>query len=217
MNPSVLTVRHLQRQPYLPVWQAMKAVTARRDAHHSDELWLLEHEAVYTLGLAGRPEHVLDPGTIALQHVDRGGQVTYHGPGQLVAYTLVDLRRRTLGVKDFVRQLESALITTLAQFDIHGTPRPGAPGVYTDRGKIAAIGLRVKRGCTYHGISLNVNMDLSPFEGINPCGHAGLAVTQIADYLPGIGLSDVIPVWIDTFRHHFGYQTVHATPQWPPD
>ena len=215
MNPSVLTVRHLQRQPYLPVWQAMKAVTARRDAHHPDELWLLEHDAVYTLGLAGRPEHVLDPGTIAVQHVDRGGQVTYHGPGQLVAYTLVDLRRRALGVKDFVRHLESALITTLARFDIHGTPRPGAPGVYTERGKIAAVGLRIKRGCCYHGISLNINMDLTPFEGINPCGFAGLSVTQIADYRPEIDIADVLPVWVEAFRQHLNYDTVRSTPELP--
>ncbi len=175
-----LTVRRLGRCDYLPVWRAMQAFTAGRDAGTADELWLLEHNPVYTLGLGGREDHVLAPGDIPVLRCDRGGQVTYHGPGQLVAYVLLNLRRRGLGVKQLVHDTEAALIRLLAGYGIVAQRRAGAPGVYVAERKIAALGYRVRQGCCYHGLSLNVAMDLAPFGNIDPCGYAGLEVTQLA-------------------------------------
>lgn len=175
-----LTVRHLGLRDYAPVVAAMQAFTESRDADSGDEIWLLEHPPVYTLGRAALPDHVLAPGAIPVVRTDRGGQVTYHGPGQLVAYTLIDLRRRRLGVRDFVHLLEGCLIDLLAGYGIPAGRRAGAPGVYVADAKIAALGLRVRRGCAYHGVSLNVDMDLEPFARINPCGYPGLRVTQLA-------------------------------------
>jgi lipoyl(octanoyl) transferase len=160
----------------------MQELTRRRDAGSADELWLLEHPPVFTLGLAGRREHLLAPGDIPVVATDRGGQVTYHGPGQLVAYAMLDLRRRALGVKEMVRRLEQAAIEVLADYGIEGARRPGMPGVYVDGAKIAAVGLRVARGCSYHGLALNVDLDLEPFSRIDPCGYPGLACTQMADH-----------------------------------
>jgi lipoyl(octanoyl) transferase len=160
----------------------MQALTQRRDASAEDELWLLEHPPVYTLGLAGRREHVLAPGAIPVVATDRGGQVTYHGPGQVVAYAMLDLRRRSLGVKELVRRLEQAAIDVLAGYGIRAERRTGMPGVYVDGAKIAAVGLRVARGCSYHGIALNVDLDLEPFTRIDPCGYPGLACTRMADH-----------------------------------
>jgi lipoyl(octanoyl) transferase len=159
----------------------MRAFTDGRTQDTPDELWLLQHPPVFTLGQAGRAEHLLDPGEIPVIQTDRGGQVTYHGPGQLVAYLLVDLRRAGLGVKGLVHLLEGAVIGLLAGYGIEAVARADAPGVYVARAKIASLGLRVRRGCSYHGLSLNVDMDLTPFLRINPCGHPGLAVTQLAD------------------------------------
>ncbi|MCC6302891.1 MAG: lipoyl(octanoyl) transferase LipB [Gammaproteobacteria bacterium] len=175
-----MTVRHLGLRDYAPVVAAMQAFTESRDADSGDEIWLLEHPPVYTLGRAALPDHVLAPGAIPVVRTDRGGQVTYHGPGQLVAYTLIDLRRRRLGVRDFVHLLEGCLIDLLAGYGIPAGRRAGAPGVYVADAKIAALGLRVRRGCAYHGVSLNVDMDLEPFARINPCGYPGLRVTQLA-------------------------------------
>ena len=166
---------------YRPCWQAMQDFTAARGHTTPDELWFLEHPPVFTLGRNGREEHLLDPGDIPVIRVDRGGQVTYHGPGQLVVYTLLDLRRRQLGIHSLVQRLEQAVIDLLADHAIPAQRRSGAPGVYVDGNKIAALGLRVRRGCSFHGLSLNVNMDLAPFARINPCGYPGLAVTQLAD------------------------------------
>lgn len=166
---------------YLRCWRDMQAFTEARTPVTPDELWFLEHPPVYTLGRNGKDEHLLDPGTIPVLRVDRGGQVTYHGPGQLVVYTLLDLRRRQLGVQSLVNRLEQAVIDLLSGHAIHAERRSGAPGVYVDGCKIAALGLRVRRGCSFHGLSLNVNMDLSPFTRINPCGYHGLQVTQLAD------------------------------------
>jgi lipoyl(octanoyl) transferase len=166
----------------------MQALTQRRDAATPDELWLLEHPPVYTLGLAGRPEHVLSPGAIPVVATDRGGQVTYHGPGQVIAYPLLDLRRRALGVKALVRRLEQSAIDLLAGYGIAGERRPGMPGVYVRDAKICAIGLRVARGCSYHGLALNVDLDLEPFSLIDPCGYPGLACTRLAD----LGVRDSI-------------------------
>ena len=172
--------RRLGVVAYEPTWRAMRAFNDARAADTPDQLWLLEHPPVFTLGLAGRREHVLAPGDIPVVATDRGGQVTYHGPGQVVAYVLLDLRRSQLGVKALVRLLEGALIEVLAGYAVTGERRAGMPGVYVRGAKIAAIGLRVARGCTYHGIALNVDMDLAPFERIDPCGYPGLAATSLA-------------------------------------
>lgn len=174
-------VRELGRQPYVPVWRAMQAFTDARDADTEDELWLVEHDPVFTQGQAGRPEHLLAPGDIPVVAVDRGGQVTYHGPGQLVAYVLLDIARRGLGVQRLVQLMEQAVIDLLAEHGVHGEGRRDAPGVYVDGAKLAALGLRVKRGRTYHGLALNVAMDLEPFARINPCGYPGMRVAQLHD------------------------------------
>lgn len=167
--------------PYEPMWRAMQVFTDARTGDTADEIWLVEHEPVFTLGQAGKWEHVLMPGDIPVVPVDRGGQVTYHGPGQIVAYPLIDLRRLRLGVRDLVCRIEQAIIDTLATWNIVAERKPGAPGVYVGGAKVAALGLRVRRGCTFHGLAFNVNMDLSPFHRINPCGFQGLAVTQVSD------------------------------------
>lgn len=187
----VLTVRDFGRQEYEPVWRAMQAYTERRDADTPDELWCVEHPGVYTVGLNGKREHLLAPGAIPVVHVDRGGQVTYHGPGQLVLYPLLDLRRLKLGVRELVSGLEQAVIALLADYGIVAVGRRDAPGVYVDGAKIAALGLRVRRGCCYHGLSLNVAMDLEPFARINPCGYAGLQVTQLSALAPAAELAAV--------------------------
>lgn len=175
-----LIVRRLGRRAYKPVWREMSDFTERRDAATTDELWLVEHPPVFTLGQAGRREHVLDAGDIPLIQVDRGGQVTYHGPGQVVAYPMLDLRRRGIGIRRLVHELERAVIEQLSGYGIRATRRDAAPGVYVDGRKVAALGLRVRRGCTFHGLAFNVAMDLSPFQRIDPCGYAGLEVTQVS-------------------------------------
>ncbi|WP_290647882.1 lipoyl(octanoyl) transferase LipB [Aquisalimonas sp.] len=174
-------LRELGRVPYEPTWRRMQRFTETRKADTADELWLLEHPPVFTQGLNGRPEHLLDTGHIPVVPVDRGGQVTYHGPGQAVMYVLVDVRRRGLGIRRLVTLLESAVVDVLAQHGLAAYPRPDAPGVYVDHAKIASVGLRVRRGASYHGLALNVDMDLSPFSRINPCGHKGLQVTCMRD------------------------------------
>jgi len=177
----LLLIRHLGLRPYEATWKAMRTFTDRRDERTPDELWLLEHPPIFTLGQAGRREHLLAPGDIAVLEVDRGGQVTYHGPGQLVAYLLLDLRRAGLGVKRLVNLLEQAVVDLLDGYGIRSSVRADAPGVYVDGAKIASLGLRVRRGCSFHGLALNVDMDLEPFSRINPCGYAGLAVTSMAE------------------------------------
>jgi lipoyl(octanoyl) transferase len=183
---AAIAIRELGRTDYSATWRAMQAFTAARDAHTPDEIWLTEHAPVYTLGLAGRREHLKRDNGIPVVHVDRGGQVTYHGPGQLVAYTLIDLRRSRLSIRDMVRRLEASVVNWLASLGIAAHGKPSAPGVYvaTSAGesKIAALGLKVRGGCTYHGLAVNVAMDLAPFADIDPCGYPGLAVTQLADF-----------------------------------
>jgi len=174
-------IRHLGQVDYLPTWQAMQDFTARRDAATTDEIWLLQHPPVYTLGQAGKPEHLLQATGIPLVKIDRGGQITYHGPGQVVAYLLVDLKRRGLGVRELVSRMEQAVIDLLAEHGVSAGRQANAPGVYVNGAKIAALGLRIKHGCSYHGVALNVDMDLSPFSHINPCGYPGMAVTQTRD------------------------------------
>jgi lipoyl(octanoyl) transferase len=178
---GILLVCRLGLRELEPVWRAMQSFTDRRGPDTTDELWLVEHLPVYTLGQAGRSEHVLNPGDIPVIETDRGGQVTYHGPGQLVAYILLDLHRARLGVKRLVQLLEQSVVDLLAGYGIASSTRPGAPGVYAEGAKIAALGLRVRRGCSFHGLALNVDMDLEPFSRIDPCGYRGLAVTQIRD------------------------------------
>ena len=173
-------LRRLGRVDYAPTWHAMQAFTDARDENTPDELWFLEHDPVFTQGLNGKPEHLLATGDIPVVGIDRGGQVTYHGPGQLVMYALVDLRRRRIGVRELVVALENAVIALAASDGIAATGRREAPGVYVAGRKLASIGLRVRRGCSYHGLALNVDMDLEPFARINPCGMAGLAMTQLA-------------------------------------
>ena len=173
-------IRQLGRAGYEPTWRAMQAFTDVRDAETPDELWFLEHDPVFTQGLNGKAEHLIAPGDIPVFGIDRGGQVTYHGPGQLVMYALVDLRRRGIGVRELVVALEDAVIALAARHGIAAAGRREAPGVYVDGRKLASIGLRVRRGCSYHGLALNVDMDLEPFRRINPCGMAGLAMTQLA-------------------------------------
>lgn len=178
---SSLLTRHLGLAEYLPTFQAMQAFTAARGPDTPDEIWLVQHPPVYTLGLAGKPEHLLRESGIPLVNIDRGGQITYHGPGQVVAYVLLDLKRRGIGVKELVRRLEQAVIDLLADHGVVATRRDKAPGVYVNEAKIAALGLRIKNNCSYHGLCLNVDMDLSPYANINPCGYPGLAVTQTRD------------------------------------
>lgn len=180
MSRSVV-VRHLGCVAYEPTWHAMQHFTQNRDADTADEIWLLEHPRVFTQGQAGKAEHVLAAGDIPVVQVDRGGQVTYHGPGQLVAYVLVDVRRAGQGVRDLVTSIENSLIDLLAQYDIAAQAKPEAPGVYVGDKKIASLGLRIRRGCSFHGLALNVDMDLQPFQRINPCGYAGLHMTQLRE------------------------------------
>lgn len=176
-----LVLRRLGRAEYEPTWRAMQEFTARREAATKDELWLVEHPPVYTLGQGGKPEHLLRETGVPVVKVDRGGQITYHGPGQAVVYVLVDLARRGIRVRELVSRIEQAVIDLLAANGLRGERVPGAPGVYVDGAKIAALGLRVKNGCCYHGVALNADMELGPFSAINPCGYPGLKVTQLRD------------------------------------
>lgn len=186
-------VRALGLQPYRPVWQAMRDFTATRSASAADQLWWLEHEPVYTFGKAGRPEHLHDAGATPVLRSDRGGQVTWHGPGQLVVYTLLDLRRLALTARGAVSLLEAVTVVALAQAGIVGEARVDAPGVYVEGAKVASLGLRVSRGCCYHGLALNVANDLAPFACIDPCGYAGLRVTRTRD----LGCDDSVAVWAE--------------------
>nr|WP_218927658.1 lipoyl(octanoyl) transferase LipB [Halomonas glaciei] len=178
-------MHHLGRQPYFPVWEAMRSLTDTRDANTPDQFWLVEHDPVFTQGQAGKPEHLLLPGDIPVVHTDRGGQVTYHGPGQVVLYPLLDVRRGKIGVRDLVTALENAVIDVLSSYGVSARARPDAPGVYvmTDAGeaKIASLGLRIRRGASFHGVALNVDGDLTPFLRINPCGYAGMPMVRLAD------------------------------------
>jgi len=178
-----LIIRHLGQQDYLPVWRAMQQLTELRNDSNHDEIWLLEHPPIFTLGRAGKTEHLLNPGDIPVIHIDRGGQVTYHGPGQLVIYLMLDLKRLDLGIRQLVDMIEQTIIKLLTDYHIIATARRDAPGVYVEDRKIAALGLRVRRRGSYHGLSLNIDMDLEPFSRINPCGYPDMAVTQIKNLI----------------------------------
>jgi len=208
-------VRELGRQPYEPVWRAMQRFTDARGPDTADELWLVEHEPVFTLGQAGKTEHVLAPGDIPVIPVDRGGQVTYHGPGQIVAYPMVDLRRLGLGVRELVCRIEQSVIDVLAGYGIHGERREGAPGIYVNGAKVMALGLRVRRGCSFHGLAFNIAMDLEPFQRINPCGYRGLEVTSVLDLGGPADPSAVKPALVAALSRQLGLQA-RFSPE-PPD
>jgi len=199
-------IRDLGFEPMPVTWERMKAFTDARSESDPDEIWFVEHPPVFTLGLAGDAAHVLDPGDIEVVQTDRGGQVTYHGPGQLVCYVLLDLRRRGLHIRGLVETLESAVVDTLAVYGIEGYPRRDAPGVYVDGRKIAAVGLRVRRGCSYHGLAFNIAMDLAPFARINPCGYAGLEVTQLSDLAAVGSIAEVRPALEQALLQRLGHE-----------
>ncbi|ADP11917.1 Lipoyltransferase [Erwinia sp. Ejp617] len=199
MSPDTLIIRQLGLQPWAPVSLAMHRFTDQRNDHTPDEVWLVEHLPVFTQGQAGKSEHLLMPGDIPVMQSDRGGQVTYHGPGQQVMYVMVNLKRRKVGVRQLVSAIEQTVIDTLAAFSVSATARLDAPGVYVDEKKICSLGLRIRQGCSFHGLALNVDMDLTPFLRINPCGYAGLEMTQLAQQQPGVTLTEVQPVLINRF------------------
>lgn len=207
MSPKPLIIRQLGRRDYLPTWQAMREFTDSRTDQTSSELWIVEHPPVFTQGQAGKAEHLLGPGDIPVVQTDRGGQVTYHGPGQLVIYVLISLREAGIGIRRLVTAMEQSIIGLLDEHGVHAQARKDAPGVYVDGCKIASLGLRVRRGCTYHGLALNVSNDLEPFLRINPCGYAGLEVTSTTR----LGITDEQAVLADELAHRLasalGYQT----------
>ncbi|WP_019866263.1 lipoyl(octanoyl) transferase LipB [Methylovulum miyakonense] len=191
------TLRYLNQQPYTDTWQAMQEFTVQRNADTPDEFWIVEHPPVYTLGLSGKREHLLNTADIPVVHSDRGGQVTYHGPGQLVIYTLLDIKRLQINIRELVSLLENAMIATLADVGITANAKADAPGVYVQGKKIGSIGLRIKNHCSYHGLSLNNAMDLRPFSHINPCGYSGLQMTQLADCGVAIDTNDLAALVIE--------------------
>jgi len=202
---ACLGVRVLGLQPYEPVLEAMRRFTEQRDASTMDEVWLVEHPPVFTQGQAGKAEHLLVPGEIPVVQSDRGGQVTYHGPGQLVAYLLLDVRRLGFGVRDLVSRIERSLIELLAGYDFQAAAKPDAPGVYVNGAKIASLGLRIRNGRSFHGLALNVDMDLAPFRRINPCGYAGLAMTQLRDLAGPIEFNEVSTRLREQLVKHLDY------------
>ena len=206
MAAADLIVRHLGLVDYLPTLEAMRTLTAERDENTPDEIWLLQHPQVFTQGQAGKPEHLLAPGDIPVVQVERGGQVTFHGPGQLVGYLMLDLRRLDLGVRELVTVMEQALVEVLAGYGVEAAPKADAPGVYVKGDKIASLGLRVRRGCSFHGLALNVDMDMTPFGRINPCGYAGLKMTQLSDQLAPPPVFDEVAERLEqALRQRLGY------------
>ena len=201
-----ISVRHLGEVDYDDAWQKMRDFTDNRQKDTPDELWFLQHPAVYTLGKNGKPEHVLNSAEIPVINSDRGGQVTYHGPGQIVVYTLLDLNRLNIGVRALVTGLEQVIIDLLSDYGIAANARRDAPGVYVNDAKIAALGLRVRKGCSFHGLALNVAMDLEPFSRINPCGYEGLEVTQIKNFISDIKLESVTDDLQQRLIEQFSYE-----------
>lgn len=199
MYQDKILVRHLGLQPYEPVSQAMYDFTDMRDDTTPDEIWLVEHLPVFTQGQAGKAEHLLMTGDIPVIQSDRGGQVTYHGPGQQVMYVLLNLKRRKLGVRDLVTLLEQTVVNTLAEYGIDAHPRADAPGVYVGEMKICSLGLRIRKGCSFHGLALNINMDLTPFQRINPCGYAGMEMTQMRQWVTTATPENIRPVLLKKF------------------
>ena len=205
---DALIVRDLGLSDYAPTLERMLNFSQQRDENSIDEIWLLEHPPVYTLGKNGKAHHVLNPGDIPVVQIDRGGQVTYHGPGQLVAYLLIDIRRKNVGVRRIVTIMEEAIIHLLSELGITACARSDAPGVYVDEAKIAALGLRIKNGKSYHGLSFNIEMDLTPFKGINPCGYEGLKMTQLADHTDKYSLVEIKQSLVGYLETALSYRTV---------
>ncbi|MCQ1059462.1 lipoyl(octanoyl) transferase LipB [Photobacterium sp. DNB23_23_1] len=203
-----IIIRNLGRQDYQPIWQSMHKFTDERSPETTDEVWLVEHNPVFTQGQAGKAEHLLNTGDIPVVQSDRGGQVTFHGPGQLVAYILIDLRRKKMGVRDLVTHIENTIIKTLSHFGIESNARPDAPGVYVSGQKICSLGLRIRRGCSFHGLALNINMDLAPFLRINPCGYAGMEMTQTALLNGPSELEEIQPVLVEELVNLLDYQSI---------
>ncbi|MGA4563761.1 lipoyl(octanoyl) transferase LipB [Enterobacter hormaechei] len=199
MYQDKILVRHLGLQPYEPVSQAMHEFTDMRDDTTPDEIWLVEHLPVFTQGQAGKAEHLLMTGDIPVIQSDRGGQVTYHGPGQQVMYVLLNLKRRKLGVRELVTLLEQTVVNTLAEYGIDAHPRADAPGVYVGEMKICSLGLRIRKGCSFHGLALNINMDLTPFQRINPCGYAGMEMTQMRQWVDTATPENIRPALLKKF------------------
>ncbi|GAB1438709.1 lipoyl(octanoyl) transferase LipB [Providencia sp.] len=208
MSERSIIIRQLGLAPYQIISDAMHQFTERRTPETCDEIWLVEHPRVFTQGQAGKAEHVLAPGDIPVIQSDRGGQVTYHGPGQQVMYVMLDLKRNKLGVRELVTALENTVVNTLANFHIDAYPRPDAPGVYVNGDKICSLGLRIRKGCSFHGLALNIDMDLEPFNRINPCGYSELKMTQVSDLAPKVSLSDIQPVLIRQFCDTLGFHIV---------
>ncbi len=202
-----LIVRHLGIRPYLETWHAMQVFTDTRDATTPDEIWLLQHHPVYTQGQAGKAEHLLHQTDIPVVQSDRGGQITYHGPGQLIAYLLIDVRRKGMGVRQLVTAMEQAVIALLASSGIQATAKADAPGVYVNGAKIASLGLRIRRGCSFHGLALNIDLDLTPFTHINPCGYAGLAMTRTATLGGPRHVADAAPLLLAELTRQLEYTT----------
>ncbi len=204
-----LIVKHLGLQEYQPVWHAMQKFTDQRDDQTTDELWMVEHPPVFTQGLAGKAEHILAAGDIPVIQVDRGGQVTYHGPGQIVAYPMINLRRHGIGVKSLVNGIEQAIIDTAANYGIKAARMDNAPGVYVNGAKIASLGLRIRKACSFHGLAFNIDMDLEPFMRINPCGFSGLEVIQLADLAPQVKIATVEQQLINAFCQQLNFTAHH--------
>lgn len=210
MSANTLLVRQLGQRDWQPISDAMHRFTDQRNNDTPDEVWLVEHNPVFTQGQAGKAEHLLMPGAIPVVQSDRGGQVTYHGPGQQVMYVLIDVKRRKLGVRQLVTALEETVVATLGDYGVTAHARPDAPGVYVGEEKICSLGLRIRKGCSFHGLALNVAMDLAPFLRINPCGYAGMRMTQLAQFQPGVTTADVQPRLVQ----HFARLTGFAQSEW---
>ncbi|CAM4386600.1 MAG: Octanoyltransferase [Legionellaceae bacterium] len=206
-SPDII-IKYLPDSDYLTIWQAMKAFTQNRTAEALDEIWFVEHSPVFTLGQNAKPEHLLNIQDIPIIHSDRGGQVTYHGPGQVIVYILIDIKRKKFSVRDLINRLENTLIALLAEYEIKAYAKPDAPGVYVNEAKIGSIGLRIRKNCSYHGISFNFSMDLSPFKQINPCGYKNLAMTQLSELINDKELNKAIVVrqLTEYLLHYLQYQ-----------
>lgn len=203
-----LEIKYLGRQDYLPVWEEMHQFTNERDDETIDQVWIVEHNPVFTQGQAGKEEHLLNPGNIPVVKSDRGGQVTYHGPGQMVVYFLLNLRRSGLGVRELVTHIENIVIQTLAKVGIKSNARADAPGVYVEGKKICSLGLRIRKGCSFHGLALNIDMDLSPFLRINPCGYAGMEMVQVADFTNKAQRADIQQILVNELSTLLEYTDV---------
>lgn len=206
-----LEIKFLGRQDYLPVWEKMHQFTDERDENTTDQVWIVEHNPVFTQGQAGKEEHVLNAGDIPIVQSDRGGQVTYHGPGQMVVYFLLNLRRKGLGVRELVTHIENLVIQTLADLGIQSAARPDAPGVYVEGKKICSLGLRIRKGCSFHGLALNIDMDLSPFLRINPCGYAGMEMVQVSDFTTQEQRANLEQVLVTHLTKLLGYSDITET------